>query len=453
MPQRATPTGAADGPERAKGRNGSGSVVWRKWDRRWSAKLTRVEDGRQVPWVKYAPANPDPSRRTKARDRDGEREAQRLLGLMLDAAAAGLWKRLEPPAPWEPSAPFSPSGPRVGELFSRFLAEAYALEVSPEQLKNARGFLANHLAKAEIEAGDPEAGRSELVAFADLPVADVRTRDVLDLLDHRLRAGAGDGTRRHLYNVLAKAWDWFVLRDECDANVVRAARRPVVRDAEDRDVWTLDEARAFFAHPAVRSDRFEAAYRLGANPGLRIAEILALTWADVDEDGCQVQVSHQLKRRHVEGHARKQLVRVDQRKGGFERSWRGVHPETADALRRRRAAMAAEAAAHGQELLPGSLVFVTREGRPLDPNDFRPDEFYRVVAAAGARKVDFHSLRYVGETADAMALVPEKVAMQQRGRKTPEMRLHYTRPADEAQIAAAKASGDLLFGGEVDGAP
>lgn len=450
MPHRTTPTRTGDRGERAKAPNGSGSVIWRSWDRRWSAKLTRVVDGRQHPWVMYAPANPDPRRRTMDRDRDGEREAQRLLGLMRDAAAVGLWKCLEPPATTD-APPFL--SPLVGELYARWLVEAYALEVSPEQLKNARGFLANHLAKAETELEDPATGLVRRVAFADLPVAEVRTRDVLDLLDHRRRAGVGDATRRHLYNVLAKAWDWFVLRDECDANVVRAARRPVVRDAMDRDVWTLDEARVFFAHPAVRGDRFEAAYRLGANPGLRIAEILALTWADVDEDGCQIQVSHQLKRRQVEGYAKKQLVRVDQRKGGFERSWRGIHPATADALRRHRAAMAAEAAAHGQELLPGSLVFVTPEGRPLDPNDFRPDEYYRVIEAAGARKVDFHSLRYVGETADAMALVPDKVAMQQRGRKTPEMRLHYTRPADGAQVAAAKASGDLLFAGGADPAP
>jgi integrase len=404
-------------------------------------------DGRQDPWVLYAPANPDPHKRTKERDRAGERVAQQLHSRMLDASAAGLWKRLDALMPADPPASRTP---QVGALYARFLDESYALEVSPEQLKNARGFLANHLARALVPLDDVEAGPAGTVPFAELPVSEVRTRHVLDLLDHRRRDGARDGVRRHLYNVLAKAWDWFVLRGECELNVVRATRRPVVRDAVDRDVWTLDEARAFFAHPAVRCDRFEAAFRLGANPGLRIAEMLALTWADIDEDGCQVQVSHQLKRRALAGHDKKQLVRVRVLKGDNEKSYRGIHPETAEALRRHSAAMAAEAAAYGQEILPGSLVFVTREGRPIDPNDFRPDEFYRVVAAAGARRVDFHSLRYVGETADAMALVPDKVAMQQRGRKTPEMRLHYTRPADVAQIAAAKASGDLLFavGGE-----
>ena len=65
------------------------------------------------------------------------------------------------------------------------------------------------------------------------------------------------------------------------------------------------------------------------------------------------------------------------------------------------------------------------------------------------RRVHLHSLRDVGETADAVALVPDKLAMRQGGRRTQEMRLHCTRPAERAQIASARASGDLRFGLEI----
>jgi integrase len=441
MSHRSTPTPADPKRRRRRPPNGAGGVLWRTSDSRWSARLSRVEAGRQRYWVTYAPRNPNPDRRTPEGDWQGKRQADLLLLQMLAAAAGGLWSRLEAP-PAESRS--------VGALFARFLDEAYAPSVTPEQLKNARGYLANHLCRARVPVEDPRTGAVERVPFADLEARSVGTRAVLELFAERAAAGVGAAVRRHVYNVMAKAWDWFVLREECDANVVRATPRPVVNDQVDREVWTIDEARAFFAHPAVRCDRYEAAYMLGANPGLRIAEVLGLTWADVDEAACQVRVWHQLKRRKVPGHDLKQLVRVDSRKGDFEVAWRGIHPDTAAALVRHRARMAAEAAAHGQELRPESLVFVTPEGRPLDPNDFRPDEFYRVVAAAGARRVDFHSLRYVAETADAMALVPEKVAMQQRGRKTPEMRLHYTRPADEAQVAAGKAGGDLILGNGFD---
>jgi len=114
-------------------------------------------------------------------------------------------------------------------------------------------------------------------------------------------------------------------------------------------------------------------------------------------------------------------------------------------LRIHRERMQVEAAAHGAELGPDLLVFVDEAERPLDGNDFREDEFYRLIDEVGLRRATFHSLRYVGETLDVMANVPEKVAMQQRGRKSQEMRRHYTRPADEEQIKAAKRSGDLLF--------
>jgi len=41
-----------------------------------------------------------------------------------------------------------------------------------------------------------------------------------------------------------------------------------------------------------------------------------------------------------------------------------------------------------------SPVFVKQDGRPFEPNDLRRQTFYKVLYAAGMRRVRFHDLRH-----------------------------------------------------------
>lgn len=74
----------------------------------------------------------------------------------------------------------------------------------------------------------------------------------------------------------------------------RLARNPVVLTQPPRPArprgrlgWTLDEARAFLA--ATADHRLHAAFHLGLVTGLRRGEVLALRWADVDLEHCQLE--------------------------------------------------------------------------------------------------------------------------------------------------------------------
>jgi integrase len=81
-----------------------------------------------------------------------------------------------------------------------------------------------------------------------------------------------------LHRALADAVRWDLLaRNPSDlVNPPKPARRVLT-------TWTADQLRAFLA--GVAEDRLAALYQLAAASGMRIGELVALEWSDVDPDG------------------------------------------------------------------------------------------------------------------------------------------------------------------------
>lgn len=150
-------------------------------------------------------------------------------------------------------------------------------------------------------------------------------------------------------------------------------------------VLTADQVRAL---AASMPDRYRAAVLLAAGTGLRLSEVLGLTWDRVDLDARTVTVDRQLDRH-----------------GAFSppktRKSRRVVPMpgmVADALTAHRTAYppAGRDMAHtdGSTVRAACLVFTTRTGRPLTAPSMR-HMFRRARTAVGLpESVTFHVLRH-----------------------------------------------------------
>jgi integrase len=141
---------------------------------------------------------------------------------------------------------------------------------------------------------------------------------------------------------------------------------------------------------ALDDDRVRALYVLAVTTGMRLGELLALRWADVNLPDQRVSVRGTLAR--TEGG-----LAVTETKTGRARLVL-LTTAAAEALNRRRVAQAVERLRAGNEWADLDFVFTNEFGRPLDPSNIRLRSFRPGLKRAGLPRVRFHDLRHTAAT-------------------------------------------------------
>ncbi len=242
--------------------------------------------------------------------------------------------------------------------------------------------------------------------------------------------GLSASTRNAAKKVLGRALRRAMQEELVHRNVATIADGAHVVRAERRSL-TAPQARALLQ--ALQGDRLGAAYEVTLALGLRRGEVLGLTWGDLDLDAQppSVIVRRQLQRREGRG-----LV-LTELKTAKSRRTLALPGRVAEALRRHRAAQAAERLAAGPYWAGTGLVFTTPIGTAIDPNNFRR-HLARVSAKAGLGAWTTHELRHsAGSLLFAMG-VPMKVISETLGhsseRVTSEVYVHVQ--AEHRKVAA-----------------
>lgn len=149
-----------------------------------------------------------------------------------------------------------------------------------------------------------------------------------------------------------------------------------------RELWDTDELDAFLA--ASTDTRVEAAWHLLADAGMRVGEVLALRWADVDTGTGRINV-----RNAVVGVSYAVLAAPPT--GPSVRAIT-ASPEVMGTLRRHRWRQDAERAEWGGYYRDGDLVVCREDGRALHPRVLHR-AFRHRVAAAGLPDLGLADLR------------------------------------------------------------
>jgi integrase len=244
----------------------------------------------------------------------------------------------------------------------------------------------------------PEIGRKPL---ARLTPAD------LQMLYARIRAKGLSGTSLSLlHGVLHKALDdaarWsLVVRNVAD--LVDAPRRST---PEMRTLTPEEAARLLLA---ARGEPLEAFYTVALTCGLRLGELQALRWRDLDLDRRRLQVTATLQA--VQDGA---PVLAEPKTA---RSKRGVYLSdmAVEALRAHRARQLEQRLLLGGLYQDNGLVFANAFGRPLDGNNIRTRSFARLLERVGLGPMRFHSLRHAAATLLMAEGVPVKVVSEMLG--------------------------------------
>jgi integrase len=199
-------------------------------------------------------------------------------------------------------------------------------------------------------------------------------------------------------------------------NPAADVERPRHRVSDDLEAFSPEEVWALVR--AAGSERDGALFLTAAFTGLRMGELLALQWRDVDFAGDAIRV-----RRSYNIHGG-----VGTPKSGKVRSVPMV-PEVGQAL--------ARLGERGEFVDDDELVFPNDLGRFMDASSLR-DRYKTAIGRAGLRPLRFHDLRHTfGTLAVRQAEVPAVQAWMGHADIQTTMRyVHHRDRGDEAKLLA-----------------
>jgi len=255
-----------------------------------------------------------------------------------------------------------------------------------------------------------------MAALGDLPAAKITTRDVDTLLATVAAGGASPRTVNKYRAVIGAIFSYGQKASThgLPSNPAREADKRQEATAGPLAYYSTEDVEALARAMEAGDDGAQdgEAVRVSSYAGLRLGELLALRWRDVDFTGSRLTVGRALS-------------------GGVETSTKS--------RRARQVPLPDQAAAALDRLSrrenftgPGELVFCGPLGRTLDPSALRR-RYRRAQADAGLAPLRWHDLRHTYGSLLAAAgvdLVKIKSAMGHSNIATTERYLH-ARPASE----------------------
>jgi integrase len=239
----------------------------------------------------------------------------------------------------------------VLKVATDFVALRKRQGLAPSTLRNHESTLNRHIAKIGH------------IKLRDLTVQQVEKW--LSDISERL----SPGSVQHVHSLLSQAIDHAMRRDKVKRNVSRMALHVKgERSGRESKSLTQEQVKAIFALACTH--RFAPYVILGITSGLRVDELNALTWSDLELDGAIGTVSVVRATRHSGDTKTKQSKRALQLAG-----------IALSALRWQRRQQSAEFAALGRLVSGQTHVFTKPDGTPYQAPSARR-EFRSVLRAA-----------------------------------------------------------------------
>lgn len=308
----------------------------------------------------------------------------------------------------------------TGQFLDSWLAESVKHTVRPRTFQSYGELVRVHLG--------PGLGR--------IPLAKLAPEDVQKLINRKLASGLSPRRVQYIHAVLRRALGQAEKWGKVARNVAKLVNAPKVDQAEIQP-FTPEEARAFLQ--AIKGERLEALYALAIATGLRQAELLGLSWSDIELDDAQLTVRTTLQRIDGEFH-------FVEPKTARSRRTLALPDMAVDALRAHWGRQIGEMLEAGTQWQESGLVFTTTKGGPLSDGVVR-DRFYRILENAGLRCQRFHDLRHSCASLLIAQGAQSREVMEQLGHSTIVMTLNrYAHIFQEARRETANKMDQILSG-------
>ncbi|CAA9276122.1 MAG: Integrase [uncultured Chloroflexia bacterium] len=210
---------------------------------------------------------------------------------------------------------------------------------------------------------------------------------VQDFYDSKVAAGLKPASVRYIHAVLHNALEHAHKRRLIPENVASKTDPPKVRPPE---IQPLDAEQVKTLLDAARTEPLGGLYVVAATAGLRIGELLALKWTDVDLEHRKMRVSRTLSRA-------KGGPRFTTPKNGKGRPVT-LTTQAVEALRSHRKGQNEARLRLGTLWEDNGLIFASETGKPLTRDFVDRRSFKPLLKRAGLPKIKLHDLRHTCAT-------------------------------------------------------
>jgi integrase len=261
--------------------------------------------------------------------------------------------------------------------------------------------------------------------------------DLQSLYDERRKAGSASKTILNVHRAIHRALVLGEKWGDVAHNVARLATPPKVTRSR-MQALSAEEARLLM--DTAKGDRLEALVVLDLATGLRLGELLGLTWRSIDLDAGSLRVEASLQRTS-------NGLELVEPKTARSRRQILVEPRVAAALRRHRASQEMERRVAGSDWMQGDYVFTTTTGQPLDGSKISRTWLPNLLKKAGLPRIRFHDLRHSYASIALSRGIHPKVVQEAMGHSTIAVTMDtYSHVLPGLQREAAREMGTALFG-------
>lgn len=262
----------------------------------------------------------------------------------------------------------------VSTFFERFLNETIALSTKPKTHISYSSLIRNHV----------------LPSLGHLKLTDLRPQHLQSLYAEKLESGLSKRTVQFTHSVIHRGLEQAVKWGLVPKNVAKLANPP---KPEKKAPLTFSKEEAVILLEHLRGDRLYPLYAVAIGCGLRLGELLALKWEDINFDAGTISV-----KRNIQYIPHQGLV-VGEPKS--ERSRRSVvMPEfVAGILKKQKG---------------DGWVFKTSNNTPFSPRNIER-HFVKILDKANLPHIRFHDLRHTAATLLLMEGVHPKVVQEMLG--------------------------------------
>ncbi len=374
-------------PKKKAVANGEGSIYQRKRDGKWCCELT-------IGWGE-----------------EGKRKSIRFFADTRKEVVA--WRTARLNEKQTTGELIEPSKQKLSQFMEHWINTTAVHEV-----KSATIDLYRQVFRAHIK---PDLGEK--------PLGKVTAQHIQAFYHKRLQAGTSPRTIQIVHSVLRRALQQAVEWRLLPRNVADFVKRP---RAERHEVEPLTPDQVMTFLEAAQEDRLHALFTLAATTGLRLGELLALRWSDINLAESTLTVRQTLTKNDGK-------FEIGTPKTNASRRTLDLPVIACKALKRWRREQAAE-----RLKLSGAwatdLVFTTTIGTVLNPHNIRNRSLKSVLERAGLPKIRFHDLRHTAATLMLAQGVQPRVLQDVLGHSDIRMTLGlYSHVLREQKKAAAQA--------------
>lgn len=242
--------------------------------------------------------------------------------------------------------------------------------------------------------------------IGDIRLSRLTTDHLQDFINKEHKAGnkRTDGmlspkTLQNMRNMLHAALEQACMNKLVLSNVCVGVKLPKM-EKKALSVLTVDEQKRLIE--VLGTERLGFAILLALSTGLRIGELCALKWGDVDFKGQILNVCRTLQRLHNEASDNdsslpKTVLCEDSVKTENSNRVIPIHDKVFEELYVYKARQEAEKDFLGEGYNDRGYVFAFPDGKPYEPSAMR-DVYNRLLKAAGIEHKTFHALRHTFAT-------------------------------------------------------